>query len=148
MNSTEFMAFDHGYIRLLSVAIGQCPDQAGGGYDHQNQREYQKPYQNCADHAGCGDASGDQDHREQDCSQYSCQRGIQRSACAIPWIRIPRKRCRNQQTQQIDDGDTECYCQQNRCDGDQSGDLQECGNDTDDSTGNHCQECTVTFAVT
>ena len=148
MDSDKSMAFAHPYIRLLAVAIGQGADQAGGRYDHQNQREYQQPYQNCADHTGCGDSHSNQDHREKDRSQYADQRRVQGCAGAIPWLRIPVQRCRDQQPQQIHDTDPKGNSQKNSRDCDQSGDLQECGDDTDDGTGNNRSHCAITFAVT
>ena len=148
MDSDKSMAVAHPYIRLLVVAIGQRPDQAGGRYDHQNQRKYQQPYQNCADHTGCGDPHSDQDHREQNRSQYADQRRVQGRAGAIAWVGIPVQRCRDQQTQQIHDTNPKGNSQKNSCDCDQSGDLQECSDDTNNSTGDHRKQGTIAFTVT
>ena len=130
-----------------AITSGQGSDVAGGADQPQEQEEHQQPHQNGRDHAGGHDPHSQQDQRQQDRSQYPRQQGVQgRAAAGIP-LRAARQGRSHLLHPQIHYGDAQRHPQKRGSHGDDPGDLQERGQDTQDGTDDQCHGGAAAAAI-
>jgi len=134
------------YAIFLLTASGNTPDIAGKGCQCQTEEEQNQSDQYCTDNAGRSDSCQKKHSRKKNRTETSDQERIQNGTAFLTASSALERWAQNEERQKRD-RNSEQYPKDNGCNGNDSCDLKERPDDSDDQTGDQRQNGTIAFVT-